>query len=333
MTKISPQKRKHSPRSRMFAHLSRYLGLNDIAEWTGETAKDRGSSPLPSKDGTLLKTLESGCMQLYSFFSPGLPGGSYNAIVTQDISITQAGNTTTEPPLKTSKQFSVEGPKWSVDPKVVDSVYPPPAYKDYPSILPDIVFNDPHYPWSAGMEKSQDTDMMQIPWLGLLVFTESEITPSAQQINAMKQKLPAQNPKSKFFSMKVSDLVSMDSLISEPVPPTGDTVADFTLVDVVLVSSALFDGIFGAGGIDSINPNSGQSSQLDLTRFMYMSHVKNVNVTNLPGEKKITDDDVGQFSVTVWRRTGPLDFKDDTTLYVHVASLVNVAEHITIPFG
>jgi hypothetical protein len=59
---------------------------------------------------------------------------------------------------------------------------------------------------------------------------------------------------------------------------------------------------------------------------MYMSHIKNVNVTNVPGEKKITDDDVGQFSRTVCPRTGPLDFKDDTTLYVHVVSPVNVAE-------
>lgn len=113
-------------------------------------------------------------------------------------------------------------------------------------------------------------------------------------------KLPAQNPKSIFFSMKVSGSVSMDSLISQPVPPTGDTVANSTLADVVLVSSALFDGIFGAGDVDSINPNSGQSSQPDLTGFMYVSHVKNVNVTNLPGEKKATDGDVGQFSVTVW---------------------------------
>lgn len=111
MTKISPQKQKHGPRSRVFAHLSRYLGLNDIAEWTGKTVKDGGSSLLPLKDGTLLKTPESRCMQLYSFFSPGLPGGSYTAIVTQNISITLADNTKIEPPLKTNKQFTVKGPK------------------------------------------------------------------------------------------------------------------------------------------------------------------------------------------------------------------------------
>lgn len=66
---------------------------------------------------------------------------------------------------------------------------------------------------------------------------------------------------------------------------------------------------------------------------MYMSHIKNMNVTNVPGEKKVTDDDGGQFSRTVCPRTSPLDFKDDTTLYVHVVSLVNDAEHITIPSG
>ena len=105
MPKISTRKQRHGPRSRVFAHLSRYVGLADNPEWTGKTVDGHGNcSPLPSKNGDVLKTLESGCMQLYSFFSPGLPGDSYTTIVTQNISITQAGKTTTESTQKKEKK-------------------------------------------------------------------------------------------------------------------------------------------------------------------------------------------------------------------------------------
>jgi len=83
--------------------------------------------------------------------------------------------------------FAVMAPQFSLDPKLVDSYYPPDGHQDEANILPHICFNDPHLPWErdAGKkvyglkdpEPGSDPPIFRsmVPWLALLVFDPREL--------------------------------------------------------------------------------------------------------------------------------------------------------------
>jgi hypothetical protein len=54
------------------------------------------------------------------------------------------------------QQFSVKAPQLNLDPKLVNTYYPPSGHQDDPRILPHIVFNDPHPPWLRRLGLSYD---------------------------------------------------------------------------------------------------------------------------------------------------------------------------------
>jgi hypothetical protein len=105
--------------------------------------------------------LAPGHMRLYSYYQPSLLPGPYGIETEQVITAgSGTGNaltifnsltppTTTPPTAPTTllQQFNVIAPRFQIDPKVVNSVYPPPGYTDEGRVLPHIVFNDPHIPW------------------------------------------------------------------------------------------------------------------------------------------------------------------------------------------
>ncbi len=45
------------------------------------------------------------------------------------------------------QKFNVVAPQFSLDPKLINSYYPPDGHQDEARVLPHIVFNDPHLPW------------------------------------------------------------------------------------------------------------------------------------------------------------------------------------------
>ncbi|KAL1878933.1 hypothetical protein Plec18167_004228 [Paecilomyces lecythidis] len=329
MAESIPIGKRSGPRSRVFSHLAPIK--DNTPEWTTKTFDSNGHPATLPPYPVISKDLRAGDMRLYSYYTPGLPEAtSYTATVKH--TITSPGDS--EPKvLESAKSFTVIGPRWSMDPRLVHSVYPPPAHADYSSVLPHIVFNDPHAPWlidiDAGNELRDPT--MMTPWLALLVFTDSEITPSTDQIAAMQKTLNnaastttlIQNPKSKAFGMKLSDLIALDGTLSQPII-ANDADTDYnTSVDTILVSSSVFDELF-AKYSDPPNMEKILSTKPDLTCFKYMSHVKNTNADK---------NDVGQFAVTVSPRTGPLSLRDDTTIFVHLVSLENVSQHILLPSG
>ncbi|KAL1860123.1 hypothetical protein Plec18170_002072 [Paecilomyces lecythidis] len=334
MAESIPIGKRSGPRSRVFSHLAPIK--ENTPEWTTKIFDSNGHPAALPPDPVISKNLPAGDMRLYSYYTPGLPEAtSYTATVKHTITI--PGDN--EPKvLESAKSFTVIGPRWSMDPRLVHSVYPPPAHADYSSVLPHIVFNDPHAPWlidiDAGNELRDPTIMT--PWLALLVFTDSEITPSTDQVAAMQKTLNnaastttlIQNPKSKAFDMKLSDLIALDGTLSQPII-ANDADTDYnTSVDTILVSSSVFDELF-AKYSDPPNMEKIPSTKPDLTCFKYMSHVKNTNVLS---DKNETND-VGQFAVTVSPRTGPLSLRDDTTIFVHLVSLENISQNILLPSG
>ncbi|KAF2257915.1 hypothetical protein CC78DRAFT_622237 [Lojkania enalia] len=166
-----------------------------------------------------------GNMQLFSYYKPGLTAGNYAIIAEQFIDARKGGgrqslrignwkgkptlpaDTPAEPQI-----FEVMAPQFSLDPKLVNSFYPPEGHQDEGRILPHIVINDPHLPWerdadrafAGGKESPLDTARLRdpdrnkegetidkdnnvtqdreemvyrsiVPWLRLLVFDSAEL--------------------------------------------------------------------------------------------------------------------------------------------------------------
>lgn len=92
------------------------------------------------------------------------------------------------------QEFEVIAPQFSLDPKLINSYYPPSGHSDEGKILPHIVFQDPHVPWyrpaglSPWMTEAVDTTSPLnpdpqpnadghnfMPWMGLLVFKPADL--------------------------------------------------------------------------------------------------------------------------------------------------------------
>jgi len=144
---------------------------------------------------------------------PALPSGDYEITVTQSI-------VATKPPLATpagqdnaaqkkptilvneefssqTREFSVQGPRFTLNPQIVREVFPPAgSLGEHSSVLPHISFNRSTLPWERfakplvederiALEKPAwdrnddenkwaDTQKLKTPWLALLLFDQDE---------------------------------------------------------------------------------------------------------------------------------------------------------------
>ncbi len=84
------------------------------------------------------------------------------------------------------KTFEVSGPRFSLTPDDIYSVFPPVgSLGDHSNVLPHIIFNQSTLPW----ERSLDGQSKTAPWLALLVFHEAE-APKAQAPITLAQLKP-----------------------------------------------------------------------------------------------------------------------------------------------
>lgn len=116
--------------------------------------------------------LEPNQIQLYSFYKPGLLAGNYRIEAEQNITFQTPSGTKdnlrvynrkkfdpepTNPPTRLEPQdFEVIAPQFSLDPKLVNSYYPPDGHQDEGRVLPHLVLNDPHFPWERKADASID---------------------------------------------------------------------------------------------------------------------------------------------------------------------------------
>lgn len=131
--------------------------------------KASGTPPAPAK-------LQPNQLQLYSYWKPGLEAGRYVITAEQKIRshFNYRGvqsddeyhvyNTTStidhkkivdSPPIE-DQQFEVIAPQFSLDPKLINSFYPPSGHQDEARILPHICLEDAHFPW----ERQADTEKL-----------------------------------------------------------------------------------------------------------------------------------------------------------------------------
>lgn len=118
---------------------------------------DANGTPVPRPD------VAPGYMQLFSYYKPGLTAGNYAITAEQ---IIDAKDVRSGPSVQNLRicnrkgkaelpkdgkpepqEFEVMAPQFSLDPKLVNSFYPPEGHQDEGRILPHIVIEDPHFPW------------------------------------------------------------------------------------------------------------------------------------------------------------------------------------------
>lgn len=129
--------------------------------------------------------------------------------------------------------MSVAAPQFNLDPKVINTFYPPGGHQDAGRILPHIVFNDPHMPWlrypglsdpfhgPVDLDTSPDPKdpskkigfRNMVPWMALMVFDPAELKVSPPEATAVGlDKLSTYNaqslPLDGAFSMKVGEYLT-----------------------------------------------------------------------------------------------------------------------------
>lgn len=240
----------------------------------------------------------SGKMQLHSYYVPGLPPGTYDIDVVQNIN--PSNHTDDSLRLEAKGKFTVPNVTWDpLDPKSIHSTFPPPGIPAQNHILPHIVFNDAHLPWQKildekGVEVTGDDRTVGIPWLAVIAFEQGELVAG---------------------SGSFTDIPSLPG----PVIPNPEPV-DEKGPNLIFMKENLFQALFMKS-----------STEIDLSPYKYLAHVRQVNtkhMTDIRNKEYMGGLDTGTFSVIFSPRTGPFVEPNDSPnpCVVHVIALDYVPE-------
>lgn len=119
---------------------------------------------------------------------PPLKDGDYSIDVQQTFQVDGEDEET----YTISKDFFVAGERFTINPQEILAIYPPSnAQSDYSLQPPYIAINRNTLPWERNVEPTDDTT----PWLGLLLFTEDELTDiTASTVTFADVKNPSDDP-------------------------------------------------------------------------------------------------------------------------------------------
>lgn len=109
------------------------------------------------------------------FHQPALLDGEYILNVKQQVRIDDKygwGPDQWSATPSTQLQFSVAGPRFSLDPGLIQSQFPPPkSIGEYYNVLPNIILNRTTLPWERTIDNSPPSKTQQpTPWMALLLF-------------------------------------------------------------------------------------------------------------------------------------------------------------------
>jgi hypothetical protein len=118
--------------------------------------------------------LPAGEIQFYNDFEPGLKDGTYRIDISQTLTAPGASIT------PVSQTFTVQGPRFAIDPADIHTVFPPlGATAVFEDVLPHIVLNKRLLPWERDVPQLS----AQTPWMALLVLSEGEVLPPPPPVN------------------------------------------------------------------------------------------------------------------------------------------------------
>ena len=115
--------------------------------------------------------LNVGEIRFYSSCKPPLGTGNYKIRVEQQVTAPGKEEILIGNFISGDFNFSVAGPRFSLDPSEIYSVYPPKGeIGDFASSLPHIVFTRRTLPWERHISDHNST----LPWMALLVFSSDD---------------------------------------------------------------------------------------------------------------------------------------------------------------
>ncbi len=115
--------------------------------------------------------LGPGRIQFHQWCQPPIEPGDYTVAVHQKVDELEV-----EGEYNNEFKFSVAGPRFSLDPSEVYSVYPPKGeIGDFANTLPHVVFTRRTLPWERSLDPAAAREKDDtLPWMALLIFSASD---------------------------------------------------------------------------------------------------------------------------------------------------------------
>ncbi|KAK0722056.1 hypothetical protein B0T26DRAFT_739368 [Lasiosphaeria miniovina] len=246
------------------------------------------------------RDLLPGEVRFFPYYQPSLQGGIHTVEVGQEVTVPGQGDT--EKITGGAQDFNVIAPRFNLPPGVVDSVYPPPGTSAPVTILPHIVFKDPHLPWEqdatfVDMKEEQNDVRSHTPWLLLLTFTPEELKLGQDSLAAILDGLldvKVKQSETMAVRMQVMQAQSLKRVVNAiPYDKRRDEHDAEGPVDVIFLKKDLFLSLF----TDPVAKNN----VLDVSY------------------------------IVVAPRTSPLDSEVPVTNIVHLVSLNTVPSRVLTP--
>jgi hypothetical protein len=133
-----------------------------------------------------MSDLERGSIKFFQACLPPLLPGDYTVAVDQTVKEARPE------PFRTELEFSIAGPRFSLNPADVYSVYPPANQSgEFGNTLPHIVLTRRTLPWERTMEGADPDEKTPCPWLALLVLSRSDFPLGAELPKIQARKVEA----------------------------------------------------------------------------------------------------------------------------------------------
>lgn len=251
--------------------------------------------------------LEPGQERLYSFYEPPLAAGPHIISTKQDV--IQDSNHKLH--FQDEQRFNVVASRYSLPEGSIHSVYPPQGHTENVEILPHVVLNDPHLPWTRRVRPVKDPvqERNRVPWLAVLTFTQEEL--QSPELGVSQSNTLTSN-------LSLGELAKLNC--STPVlnkdgdPWDGDSATE--RADFIFLKKELFRAFF-------LN-HEGTPSSYDVGRYEWLAHMRHINTVGMANSG--IDDEKGSFGVVVSQRAGALNVTAPTDLIVHLVSIEHVPD-------
>lgn len=160
-----------------------------------------------------MSDLERGLIQFFQACLPPLFPGDYEIRIKQTVREIQP-----DEPFVTKLDFSVAGPRFSLNPADVYSVYPPANQSgEFGNTLPQIIFTRRTVPWERTMDGQDPDNQNPCPWLALLLVSSSDFASEGRPPETKTRKVgellnPAAEDESQGPDLAKDDLKDYESV-------------------------------------------------------------------------------------------------------------------------
>ncbi len=174
-----------------------------------------------------------GSLQFFDGYYPALPANSEG--YTLSVTHTMSGNPGVPPKFQVTQTVRVQGPEFTIDPDIVQTIYPPNGGSDqYEQKLPFVVLTDPSLPWERNLipDSGLPNPGNPTPWMALLIFAEGEIYLQPGSNNPVS-------------SVTVEQLLAPDSNVLKPQLPANWVSSDVmkSQCQAITIPGAVFNAV------------------------------------------------------------------------------------------